>query len=113
MTEADPTTLEQIRRAELAQARRLEDVDDEGRAALGEARRQADRLVEAGRQRGRQQADERYELALAAAEERAAEIAADGRARAERIRSKAAGQLEVAVDSMLAVVLARPGMEID
>jgi vacuolar-type H+-ATPase subunit H len=110
MTEA--SALEQIRQVELAEARRLEEAGDEDRATLAAARRQADRMVEEARARGAAEADEWYRRAIAAAEQRAAEIAAAGAVSAEQIKAKAAARVDEAVESMVRLILARPGEEI-
>jgi vacuolar-type H+-ATPase subunit H len=100
--------LDAIRRVELETAQHLETARSEGITAVVEARRRATATVAQAKARGLEEAQRRYDLAVAAAREEARSIAADGAARAEQLRNRTAPGREAAIDAMVDLLVAPP-----
>jgi vacuolar-type H+-ATPase subunit H len=103
---AETSTLERIRAAELAAARRI----DQARADAGEivtsAQRDATTTIEAARRRGRDEAKAHFDHELAAATQQASMISVD--AQVASVESAFRAKLPDLVDAMVDLVLSEP-----
>lgn len=99
-------SLAAIREAEMEAAVRLEAARSDADAAVVEAHRRGQRLVEQARQEGMEEASRRYAAAIAAAEREAASISADQRI--EEVRSAVTPRIPRLVDAMMELILAPP-----
>lgn len=100
--------LAEIRSAELAAARSLADASEQATEAMAGARVEAARIVEEGRTRGDDAADERFAAVVAKADARATEILEAVGGRITHLRGQVEPQLDTLVEQLLAVVLPEP-----
>lgn len=107
MSEA-ASALEQIRRTEMAAARKVEEARVRATEIAAEAEREARRIVDDGKQRGMEAARLRYQEGVDDAEAEAAAIRAAGIADADQLVTLGKERVEALVEEMVEVVLAPP-----
>lgn len=99
-------TLQDIRNAELDAARRLEAARTAAEAAVTDARRRAQRLVEQAREEGRAEADRRYRQTVDAARGQAGSI--DAEDRIAKLTARVEPKIPALVDAIVELVLSPP-----
>ena len=99
--------LAEIRAAEMAAAQAVAAATERSAKAIAAARREANQIVEEGRDRGRVLGDERYVMAVADAEIRAAEIADSLEAQARNLRTRIEPELDRLVSMLMNLILPR------
>ena len=102
------TPLEQIRRAELSAARRIDQAKLDAEQFLEEARARVRTLVARAGEAGDREADNRYETAISRAKLEARQIEDQFAERAEILQRKVAPEIDHLAAAMLELVLAPP-----